>query len=879
MRVSAIYPPDKTDDGKTPLSRVLDALGEGVKRSGGGYVAKCPAHDDRHPSLSVSEGDDGRALLKCFAGCSTEAVAEALGLTLAQLMPPLVPTTAAPTRTSAPATTATTSNGNGEHPAPDWQRLHEHFVAALTLDRLEELANMLAVTPEALQRCGCGWCEEKQVWTFPERDARRAIVGIATRDRDGNKSFLPGGHRGVVVPDGVELSDTVCAIEGPSDLAAMLTMDVSAVARPSNCGGADALAALLVDAADVLVIGENDAKPDGTAPGIEGARDTAAKLAEAWRRPVKWALPPDGYKDVRTYLNERDSVEADELGRGLVEHFQATAETVEPPAEAAPAGAADAAAAAAADDTAAGSGEDEDVGDKVVIKVTAHEDQVIEQTIAALRNDADLFQRGGQLVRIVRGDNSDGITRPADTPAIRLAPPPHLRERISRRVLYAKYNAKIKGYVPAHVPDFAVSAIVARGEWSGIRELVRVSDVPVLRPDGSVWQQHGHDAVTGVLYEPVATASVPPIPDTLTREDATAAAAELLDVTRDFPFSTSAHRAACLAAMLTPLARPAFEGPAPGFVFDANIRGVGKTLLAQAAGMIGIGGELPVSSYASDPEEMRKRITSIALAGDPLVLLDNVDGVLGNDAFDRVLTSTRWRDRVLGKSEEVDLPMLTVWFATGNNLQVAADTSRRLLQVLLDCLDERPEHRSGFKYPDILGHVRQHRPQLVRAGLVVLAAFLRAGAPDQGLRPFGSFEGWSRLVRQAVVWCGHDDPCHTQELLADGADTTRDTLRQLLDAWEGYVSAGVGYTVADLISRLYPEQREYMDTTEAATAMRNAFEALTDTPHGRTPSTTATGARLRRFRRRVVDGQYLDRNRTKHGNEWRLHQTQAAPGG
>ena len=32
-----------------------------------GYIAACPAHDDEHPSLSVSEGDDGRILVHCFA--------------------------------------------------------------------------------------------------------------------------------------------------------------------------------------------------------------------------------------------------------------------------------------------------------------------------------------------------------------------------------------------------------------------------------------------------------------------------------------------------------------------------------------------------------------------------------------------------------------------------------------------------------------------------------------------------------------------------------------------------------------------------------------------------------------------------------------------
>ena len=47
----------------------------------------CPAHDDSNPSLSVSEADDGRVLLKCFARCSTPDIVEAAGLTMADLFP------------------------------------------------------------------------------------------------------------------------------------------------------------------------------------------------------------------------------------------------------------------------------------------------------------------------------------------------------------------------------------------------------------------------------------------------------------------------------------------------------------------------------------------------------------------------------------------------------------------------------------------------------------------------------------------------------------------------------------------------------------------------------------------------------------------------
>jgi putative DNA primase/helicase len=67
-------------------ARILSLL-EGVKPSGNGWTARCPAHDDRSPSLSISDGDGFRTLLHCHTGCTQEAVVAALGVTLADLFP------------------------------------------------------------------------------------------------------------------------------------------------------------------------------------------------------------------------------------------------------------------------------------------------------------------------------------------------------------------------------------------------------------------------------------------------------------------------------------------------------------------------------------------------------------------------------------------------------------------------------------------------------------------------------------------------------------------------------------------------------------------------------------------------------------------------
>lgn len=60
---------------------------DGVRGRNGSWSAKCPAHADRSPSLSVKELADGRILMHCFGGCDTGAVLGALGLTVSDLFP------------------------------------------------------------------------------------------------------------------------------------------------------------------------------------------------------------------------------------------------------------------------------------------------------------------------------------------------------------------------------------------------------------------------------------------------------------------------------------------------------------------------------------------------------------------------------------------------------------------------------------------------------------------------------------------------------------------------------------------------------------------------------------------------------------------------
>ena len=71
----------------TQVEQLLSRLAR-VKGRNGSWTACCPAHDDKGPSLAVTEREDGRILMHCFAGCNISDVLGALGMDMNDLFPP-----------------------------------------------------------------------------------------------------------------------------------------------------------------------------------------------------------------------------------------------------------------------------------------------------------------------------------------------------------------------------------------------------------------------------------------------------------------------------------------------------------------------------------------------------------------------------------------------------------------------------------------------------------------------------------------------------------------------------------------------------------------------------------------------------------------------
>ena len=504
-------------------------------------------------------------------------------------------------------------------------------------------------------------------------------------------------------------------------------------------------------------------------------------------------------------------------------------------------------------------GEPED--DRVAAVITTDEFRANDQAVAALAAADDLFTKGGRLVRVVRaGDGRPGgdptvrrIVRPDEAPAVLPLKPPLIRDALTRVARFVKETGEghERRVTPVHPSRWLVDAVSALGEYPGVRPLNGIAAGPVLRPNGTILNSPGYDPDTGLYLPAGAVAGVPAVPDRPTSVNVAAAIELLSDVVCDFPFLNDAHRAAWFAAVFTVVARPAFDGPAPLFMVDANTPSAGKTLLLLVTLLIVLGRPSAVMGAGGSDAEMEKRITALAIAGDPVVRLDNIGAgdTLGGPAPDRAPTADAWSGRVLGESRMYAGPLRAVWFATGNNTSLSADTPRRVVPIRLERPLERPEDRNPeqYRHEHLKGYVAANRGPLLAAALTVLRGDFAAGRPEPpgGRRTLGSFEGWSRLVRDAVVWAGLPDPLDARPALADAADPAANALSGVLRGLHA-MAGGDGLPASGILSRIEENSAAHVE-------LRDALQALCDCPPGRIPDSTTLGKKLATLRGRVCE--------------------------
>ena len=291
----------------------------------------------------------------------------------------------------------------------------------------------------------------------------------------------------------------------------------------------------------------------------------------------------------------------------------------------------------------------------------------------------------------------------------------------------------------------------------GLKPLKAVITAPTITTDNHVVYKRGYDVKTG-LYLAIKDDLSAPAANPTTQEVKTAYRA-LMDVIATFKLKNELDNSVVLSAFLSAVIRPAVE-TAPIFCFDAPTQGSGKTYLAECLGMLATG-ETPAMTPAiqGDEAEIKKTLLSMLVNNARVIVWDNIMGSFNSASLASFVTGKIFSGRVLGSTEQLELPNRAMLIFTGNNLSLYGDLPRRCITARIDTGEENPLNTKhdltaldGLK-PDI--YIKRNRQRLAMACITIIRAYLLS-EPHQtkgGLteNKVPSFNDWDVLARQPIL--------------------------------------------------------------------------------------------------------------------------------
>ena len=488
---------------------------------------------------------------------------------------------------------------------------------------------------------------------------------------------------------------------------------------------------------------------------------------------------------------------------------------------------------------------------QIDVLATAGEDALIAARLP-------VFQRGGDLVRPAAWTVPASDERTTLAAGLRSIKVPALIDLLAQAATWTRYNRRSKKNLPIDPPVGVAAVLLSRGGFWHMPNIVGTITTPTMRRDGSILADPGFDPTTRLYHCFDPDLHMPPIG--ASRADAERALVRLVDLITGFPFVTEVDRSVALSGLISPCVRGAV-GTVPAHAFSAPTAGTGKSHLVDVAATIVTGRICPVATAARNEEETEKRLGGLLLAGFPIISLDNMSDPLGSDLLCQAVERPIIRLRPLGRSDIVEIESRATIFATGNNLIVAGDMTRRTLLAHLDAQMERPEERQ-FTF-DPVQLVIGDRGVYVAASLTIVRAYLLAGCPGKLLQ-LASFGTWSDLVRSALVWLGCADPAQSIHETRR-SDPVLDALHQVLHYWRrcyGHKGQHARKVAADVAS-FDPSTEQ----GEALLALRAALASVAS-ERGQIDA-SKLGYWLRKNKDRIVDGQKFAVVGAPHGlTEW-----------
>jgi hypothetical protein len=384
--------------------------------------------------------------------------------------------------------------------------------------------------------------------------------------------------------------------------------------------------------------------------------------------------------------------------------------------------------------------------DKEPIDLSHGEVATVNELLARLPDHDDLFKTGLSLTRLLR-DSEDQLVLAPMTKANDLA-----NWCAKRGIVFTGKDPRAGRVTTRFLPTREAGIVLTRREWGGVRKVVGISSMPVVRQDGSVAQSVGYDAATNLVIDPDPDLRGVEIPEVPTRRDVLAARGRLLDLYAEFPWdperNPQASLANALALLFTLHLRRTFPGmPAPLFAVDAHTQASGKTLVAgDLPGAWGGGGRALLTLDSTEPEIRKRLTTEMKTGGTGVLCYDNIEpGTIFKSPFiAAMLTSETYDDRLLGGNAKLVVQQSRTLTVTGNRLALDADMARRAVLVCLDPDVARPEAREFKIRLDDPAERRRLRPQVVADLLTCLMAWIQADAFDASVpTPFRQFTTWA----------------------------------------------------------------------------------------------------------------------------------------
>jgi putative DNA primase/helicase len=476
------------------------------------------------------------------------------------------------------------------------------------------------------------------------------------------------------------------------------------------------------------------------------------------------------------------------------------------------------------------------------------------------------------ILRIPEKDALPPATRwEGDLPGTTLAAPADIMER-AERLTWMKQGqwGPYRIFPPRNfIGDYLIQM---RGLY-GARPLRSIVRVPRIDDSGNIHLDPGYDAHTGLFHDRSPTFDVPPKPS---RDDARRAAEALF-----FPFSKykfedpAAGWALLLAAIFTAIERP-FLPVAPMFVVRSSMPGTGKGKIVRSLVRLAFDTGPVAITWGGNSEEFEKRLAAILLQTPAVLSIDNANGMLiKGDLLESIITEGSADIRPLGHSKIVKVRNRSLVTLTGNNPLITGDMARRALPIDVLPKSADPERDS---YPfDPTELTRLHRTEYLMAAFTAMKAFRLAGMPRQELPAVGSFDEWSRKVRDLVYWLtGYDvsEAFHHNK----AEDPRRQADGSLLAALHQKFG-GNPFKAADVIAvhkNVTDHRRSSLESPAPTPSEQALYEAIEDVLGNRKANDAKSfGYWARRVKGAPIEGFILDthHNPTTNANDMTVRPT------